>query len=100
VAGGRRKGGPPGAATDIHSRSCPAVETLSGTVPYERDTDAAIMYAHIVDPPPRVSERRPELPRAPAVRTVDRPSRARRSRTCSPPAAGRRGPASCRRPEE
>ena len=29
-----------------------------------RETDAAIMYAHIVDPPPSVSERRPELPRA------------------------------------
>ena len=29
-----------------------------------RETDAAIMYAHIVEPPPSVSERRPELPRA------------------------------------
>jgi serine/threonine-protein kinase len=53
-----------GAATDIYGLACLAVETLTGTVPYRRDTDAAIMYAHIVDPPPRVSERRPELPRA------------------------------------
>jgi serine/threonine kinase PknH len=53
-----------GGATDIYGLACLAVETLTGTVPYERDTDAAIMYAHIVDPPPRVSERRPELPRA------------------------------------
>jgi serine/threonine protein kinase len=53
-----------GPATDIYGLACLAVETLTGTVPYERATDAAIMYAHIVDPPPRVSERRPELPRA------------------------------------
>jgi serine/threonine-protein kinase len=53
-----------GAATDIYGLACLAVETLTGTVPYLRDTDAATMYAHIVDPPPSVSERRPELPRA------------------------------------
>ena len=40
------------------------METRTGTVLCRRDTDAAIMYAHIVDPPPRVSERRPELPPA------------------------------------
>jgi serine/threonine protein kinase len=53
-----------GAATDIYGLACLAVETLTGTVPYVRDTDAAVMYAHIVDAPPSVSERRPELPRA------------------------------------
>jgi serine/threonine protein kinase len=53
-----------GAATDIYGLACLAVETLTGTVPFLRDTDAATMYAHIVDPPPSVSERRPELPRA------------------------------------
>jgi serine/threonine-protein kinase len=53
-----------GSATDIYGLACLAVEALTGTVPYQRDTDAAIMYAHIVDPPPRVSERRPELPPA------------------------------------
>jgi serine/threonine-protein kinase len=53
-----------GAATDIYGLACLAVETLTGTVPYLRDTDAATMYAHIVEPPPSVSERRPELPKA------------------------------------
>ena len=53
-----------GAATDIYGLACLAVETLTGSVPYLRDTDAAIMYAHIVEPPPSVSERRPELPTA------------------------------------
>src|SRR5690349_15082036 len=53
-----------GPATDIYGLACLAYETLTGTVPYLRDTDAATMYAHIVEPPPSVSERRPELPRA------------------------------------
>jgi serine/threonine-protein kinase len=53
-----------GPATDIYGLACLAVETLTGTVPYSRDTDAAIMYAHIVDPPPTVSDRRPELPQS------------------------------------
>ena len=51
-----------GAATDIYGLACLAVETLTGTVPFERQTDAATMYAHIIDPPPSVHERRPALP--------------------------------------
>jgi serine/threonine protein kinase len=53
-----------GSSTDVYGLACLAIETLTGTVPYLRDTDAATMYAHIVEPPPSVSERRPELPRA------------------------------------
>jgi serine/threonine protein kinase len=51
-----------GPATDIYGLACLAVETLTGSVPFARDTDAAVMYAHIVDPPPSVCERRSELP--------------------------------------
>jgi serine/threonine-protein kinase len=53
-----------GPAADVYGHACLAYETLTGTVPYLRDTDAATMYAHIVEPPPCVSERRPELPAA------------------------------------
>jgi serine/threonine-protein kinase len=53
-----------GPATDVYGLACLAVETLTGTVPFLRDTDAATMYAHIVDPPPSVRERRRELPAA------------------------------------
>jgi serine/threonine-protein kinase len=53
-----------GAATDIYGLACLAVETLTGTVPYVRETDAATMYAHICEPPPSVHDRRPELPRS------------------------------------
>ena len=53
-----------GPATDIYALACLAVETLTGTVPYHRDNDAAITYAHVMDSPPSVSERRRELPAA------------------------------------
>jgi serine/threonine-protein kinase len=53
-----------GPATDIYGLACLAVETLTGAVPFTRETDAAIMYAHIVEPPPTVSDRRPELPQS------------------------------------
>ncbi len=53
-----------GSATDVYGLACLAIETLTGTVPYLRDTDAATMYAHIVEPPPSVRARRPELPAA------------------------------------
>ena len=53
-----------GTPADIYAFACLAVETLTGEVPFPRDTDAAVMYAHVVDPPPSVSERRPELPAA------------------------------------
>jgi serine/threonine-protein kinase len=53
-----------GPATDIYGLACLAYETLTGTVPYLRDTDAATMYAHIVEPPPNASDHRSELPRA------------------------------------
>jgi serine/threonine protein kinase len=51
-----------GPATDIYGLACLAVETLTGIVPYTRDTDAATMYAHIVEPAPSVHDRRPSLP--------------------------------------
>jgi serine/threonine-protein kinase len=53
-----------GSEADIYAFACLAVETLTGEVPFPRGTDAAVMYAHVVDPPPSVSERRPELPTA------------------------------------
>jgi serine/threonine-protein kinase len=53
-----------GPATDIYALACLGVETLTGTVPYPRDNDAAITYAHVMDAAPSVSERRAELPAA------------------------------------
>ncbi len=53
-----------GSPADIYALTCLTIETLTGEVPFPRDTDAAVMYAHVVDPPPSVSQRRPELPEA------------------------------------
>ncbi|HET9737906.1 MAG TPA: serine/threonine-protein kinase [Solirubrobacteraceae bacterium] len=51
-----------GTAADIYAFACLAIETLTGEVPFPRGTDAAVMYAHVIDPPPSLHERRPELP--------------------------------------
>jgi serine/threonine protein kinase len=53
-----------GTPADIYALTCMAIETLTGEVPFPRATDAAVMYAHVVDEPPSVSARRPELPAA------------------------------------
>jgi serine/threonine protein kinase len=53
-----------GTPADIYAFTCLAVETLTGEVPYPRGTDAAVMYAHVMEEPPSVSARRPELPAA------------------------------------
>jgi serine/threonine-protein kinase len=53
-----------GAATDIYALACVAVEALTGNVPFPHENDAATTYAHVMGPPPKVSERRPELPQA------------------------------------
>jgi serine/threonine protein kinase len=53
-----------GTPADIYALTCMVVETLTGEVPYVRGTDAAVMYAHVMEEPPSVSARRPELPAA------------------------------------
>jgi serine/threonine protein kinase len=53
-----------GTPADIYAFACLAIETLTGEVPFPRGTDAAVMYAHVIDPPPSLKERRPELPAA------------------------------------
>ncbi|HEX5901880.1 MAG TPA: protein kinase, partial [Actinomycetota bacterium] len=51
--------GPP---TDVYSLGCVFFECLVGEPPFRREQDAAVMYAHLHDPPPSATERRPELP--------------------------------------
>jgi serine/threonine-protein kinase len=49
-------------SSDVYGLACCLCEALSGNVPYPRTTPAATVYAHLTEPPPRISERRPDLP--------------------------------------
>jgi serine/threonine-protein kinase len=51
-------------ASDRYAFAGVLYEALTGEVPYPRDTEAALLYAHVADAPPRPSDRRPELPPA------------------------------------
>src|SRR6266498_2546607 len=56
------EGKPLDARTDVYSLACVAYECLTGEVPFRRDQEAAVMYAHLRDAPPRASASRPDLP--------------------------------------
>ena len=46
---------------DIYSLGCVAYEALTGAPTYEKESEVAMMYAHLLEPPPKLSERRPDL---------------------------------------
>jgi serine/threonine-protein kinase len=58
------RGQEPGPASDVYAFAATMFHCLSGDVPFPRGSDAAILYAHANDGPPRISERRAELPAA------------------------------------
>ena len=47
---------------DVYALACLIFHTLSGEVPFPRDNDMAVLYAHLHDEPPKLSERRKGLP--------------------------------------
>jgi protein kinase-like protein/SIR2-like protein len=47
---------------DVYSLGAVLFEALTGRPPYPRDTDVAVLWAHMQEPPPAVSGLRPELP--------------------------------------
>lgn len=51
-------------ASDRYAFAAMLFACLSGTPVYPRSTEAAILYAHVSEPPPRISRRRPDLPAA------------------------------------
>ena len=58
------RGEPARPASDIYALSAVLYECLTGVVPYAKPSDAAVLFAHMTDPPPLVTEQRPELPPA------------------------------------
>ena len=49
---------------DLYSLACAAFEMLCGTPPFQRDQGVAVIWAQISAPPPRLTDRRPDLPPA------------------------------------
>jgi len=61
------RGEPLDARTDLYAFGCVAYECLTGVAPFVRDDQAALLWAHLNEPPPAVSANRPELQRADPV---------------------------------
>jgi len=62
VAPEQIEGGKVDARTDIYSLGCLVYHCLTGELPFARDTDVAVIYAHLSEEPPRITSVRPELP--------------------------------------
>jgi serine/threonine protein kinase len=49
---------------DVYALGCVLYECLAGARPFERESELAVVYAHLNESPSRISEYRPELPAA------------------------------------
>jgi YVTN family beta-propeller protein len=64
VAPEQVEGGQVDGLTDQYSLGCVLFECLTGEVPFRRDSELAVLWAHVHDPPPRIGDHRPDLPAA------------------------------------
>jgi ABC-type transport system substrate-binding protein/tRNA A-37 threonylcarbamoyl transferase component Bud32/outer membrane protein assembly factor BamB len=55
------EGGSIDARADVYSLGCVLFECLTGERPFDRDSELSVVFAHLNEPAPRVSEARPEL---------------------------------------
>ena len=56
------QGRPVDGRADEYSLACAAFELLSGAPPFPREHAAAVMWAHVSEPPPLLTSQRPGLP--------------------------------------
>ena len=64
VAPEQIQGDPATPASDCYALAGVLYECLTGEVPFPKPSEAATLHAHVMSPPPTVSERRPDLPPA------------------------------------
>ena len=64
VAPEQIQGEPATPASDVYALTGVLCECLTGEVPFPKPSEAATLHAHVMQPPPKVSERRPDLPPA------------------------------------
>jgi serine/threonine protein kinase len=58
------RGEPAARETDVYALAAVLLECLTGTVPFDMDSETAVLYAHLEAPRPRVTDRRSDLPAA------------------------------------
>ena len=64
VAPEQIQGDPATPASDCYALAGVLYECLTGEVPFPKPSEAATLHAHVMSPPPTISERRPDLPPA------------------------------------
>jgi len=86
------EGGTIDGRADLYSLGCVLYECLAGARPFDRESELSVVFAHLNEPPPRLSDLRPELPETfdPVVATALAKSPDDRYATCGELAAAAR----------
>jgi serine/threonine-protein kinase len=58
------EGGAIDGRADLYSLGCVLYECLAGARPFDRESELSVVFAHLNEAPPRLSDHRPELPEA------------------------------------